>query len=252
MFENVHFLLMQVRNADDPMRDHEVQSFARVLETSIDRIRTFDLLTEELSANHFEQTDMFLFGGSGHYSAAGEGDWLERALATIRQVHDSGKPAFASCWGFQAMARAMGGRVIKDMACAEVGTHELTLTEAGLADPVFGPLGATFLGQMGHEDHVIELPPHVTLLASSPLVTNQAYRFDDAPIYCTQFHPELNCDDLWMRVKTYPEYIERIAGLPHERFGELVQESTASEGVLKRFVALCFGEDNGDGNREGV
>jgi GMP synthase (glutamine-hydrolysing) len=250
MPEAVRYLLMQVRNPDDPMRDHEVQSFARVLETSTECIRTFDLLTEDLTDEHFERTDMFLFGGSGHYSAAGEGAWLDRALETIRRVHDSGTPTFASCWGFQAMARAMGGRVIKDMAHAEVGTHELTLTEAGLADPVFGPLGKTFCGQMGHEDHVIELPPHVTLLASSPLVRNQAYRFDDAPIYCTQFHPELNCDDLWVRVKTYPEYIERIAGLPPERFGELIQESTETEGILKRFVALCF--ENGEGHKEGA
>ena len=140
MHSRLRYLLLQVRNADDPMREHEVRSFARVLETSVEQIQVFDLLSEELSEKHFAETDLFLLGGSGHYSAAGEGEWLDRALETLKKVHDSGAPTFASCWGFQALARAMGGRVIKDLSHAEVGTHRLFLTEAGRADPVFGPL----------------------------------------------------------------------------------------------------------------
>jgi GMP synthase (glutamine-hydrolysing) len=240
MIDRIRYTLLQVRNPDDPMRDHEVQSFCRVLETTPEMIRVHDLLNGKPSESVFSATDMFLLGGSGHYSAAGEGEWLQRALETMRAVHLSRKPTFASCWGFQAMARAMGGRVIKDLAHSEMGTHHLSLTEEGKTDPVFGPLGDTFYAQMGHEDHVIELPPNVTLLASSPRVANQAYRFDDAPIYCTQFHPELNRDDLMKRVQVYPEYIERIAGLPAERFSELLKESTETEAILTRFVKLVF------------
>ena len=141
------------------------------------------------------------------------------------------------------MARAMGGRVAKDLNHAEVGTHWLKLTAAGQEDPLFGPLGDSFQGQMGHEDHVVELPPNATLLASSGLVENQAYRFDDRPIYCTQFHPELNYDDLMLRVQTYPEYITRIAGLPPERFPELLSETAETEQLLKRFSQLFFADD---------
>jgi GMP synthase (glutamine-hydrolysing) len=94
---------------------------------------------------------------------------------------------------------------------------------------------------MGHEDCVIELPKNATLLASSDRVTNQAYRFDDAPIYCTQFHPELNCDDMMARVRQYPHYVERIVGLPPEEFGEMIEDTEATEALLKRFVSLVFG-----------
>jgi GMP synthase-like glutamine amidotransferase len=62
---------------------------------------------------------------------------------------------------------------------------------------------------MGHEDIVIEIPPQATLLASSKKVTNQAYRFNDAPIYCTQFHPELNRSDLLRRCIIREEMINR-------------------------------------------
>lgn len=242
MADSVRYTLLQVRNADDPMRRHEVASFARVLETSPGQIRVFDLLAGRLSRKDFAETDLFLLGGSGHYSAAGEGKWLNRALETLRQVHDSGKPTFASCWGFQALARAMGGRVVNDLKHAELGTHQLFLTEAGRADPVFGPLGESFHAQMGHEDRVVELPPGATLLASSRLVENQAYRFDDAPIYCTQFHPELNTSDIILRVNAYPEYVERIAGCSIEEFSQMIHETTETEGILKRFVAMAFGD----------
>ena len=238
---SLRFLLLQLRNPGDPMRRNEVDAFARVLECSPERIDIFDLLTEPMTEERMRGADMLLLGGSGHYSAAGEGEWLERALDSMRLIHATAMPTFASCWGFQAMARAMGGRVVHDLSRAEVGTHHLRLTAAGKSDPVFAPLGETFLGQMGHEDSVDELPRNVTLLASTDRVTNQAYRFDDAPIYCTQFHPELSHGDLLIRITNYPEYITRIAGLPVERFPEMVAETTPSEGILKRFVQMHFG-----------
>jgi len=244
MLDRVRYLLLQVRNGDDPMRQQEVRCFARALGTTVDAIGVFDLLNDELKPSHMSAADVLLLGGSGHYSAAGEGDWLERALDSLRSVHAARKPTFASCWGFQAMARAMGGRVVNDPAHAEVGTHRLRLTGAGRRDPVFSPLGPEFLGHMGHEDCVIELPPNATLLASSERVENQAYRFDDAPIYCTQFHPELNREDLMQRVRQYPHYVERIAGLPPERFDEMIEDATETEALLPRFVALVVGEED--------
>jgi len=243
MSKNIRYLLLQVRNPEDPMREHEVQSFSRALETLPEQIRVFDLLSERLPAAELQRTDMVLLGGSGHYSVTDDGPWLQRSLDSLRDVYNSRKPTFASCWGFQAMALAMGGRVAKDLDHAEVGTHWLKLTAAGQDDPLFGPLGDSFQGQMGHEDHVVKLPPNATLLASSGLVENQAYRFDDRPIYCTQFHPELNCADLMLRVQTYPEYITRIAGLPPERFSELLSETPETEQLLKRFSQLFFVDD---------
>jgi len=240
MTNKLRYLLLQVRNADDPMRLQEVRCFSRVLQVDPSQIEVADLLSESPDAK-VDHVDMVLLGGSGHYSVASEGEWLDRALEAMRKIHTQGKPTFASCWGFQAMARATGGTVIHDLAQAELGTHELRLTPAGRDDPIFGPLGDPFLGQMGHEDRVSELPPGTTLLASTSLVENQAYRFDDLPIYCTQFHPELNRQDLLQRVEIYPEYIERIAKLPPERFGELCSEAPETESLLRRFVEVVFG-----------
>ena len=240
MPDRINYLLLQVRNPDDPMREHELNAFGRALGAVNGRIRVFDLLNRPLARGDIDRTDMFLIGGSGHYSATATGPWIERALDSLRAVHDSAKPTFASCWGFQAMARALGGRVVHDPLRAELGTHLLSVTEAGASDPLFGPLAPSFAGQMGHEDCVDELPSGTTLLASSDKTNHQAYRFDDRPIYCTQFHPELSRRDMLQRVKHYPHYVEKIAGVPIGRFAELLSETPEAESLLKRFVALVF------------
>lgn len=242
MRAQLRFLLLQVRNADDPMREQEIDCFARALHVRPDQIAAFDLLAAAPQRSELDRADMVLLGGSGHYSAASEGAWLERAMEGLREVHRLEKPTFASCWGFQAMARALGGRVVHDPDRAEVGTHTLHLTAAGRRDPLFAPLGSDFRGQMGHEDRVDELPPGATLLASSSRVKNQAYRMEGLPIYCTQFHPELSRADLLARVRTYPEYVRRVTDLSLDQFAEYCVETPEAEALLLRFVEQVFGK----------
>ena len=186
---NRRFLLLQVRDPDDPMREHEIQCFARSFRCSTDQIRIFDLLSGVPSKEALDEVDVVLLGGSGDYSVAKGGPWLPAALDAMRELYEYSKPTFASCWGFQAMARAMGGEVVTDHDLAEVGSLTLNLTPEGLQDPVFGALGPHFQVQIGHEDIVTQLPAGAVLLASSDRVQNEAFRFEGKPIYCTQFPP---------------------------------------------------------------
>lgn len=225
------------------MRSHEVECFARALGSTTSKIDVLDILREQPSAKQLAATDVVLLGGSGHYSVAEEtslaepaDDWLRRALDVMRDLSERRQPTFASCWGFQAMARALGGKVVHNASWAEVGTHQLFLTPAGQDDAVFKPLHEKFLGQMGHEDHVIKLPAKATLLASTHKVAHQAYRLDDAPIYCTQFHPELTRKDLLRRLDAYPDYIRHLTGLSLEEFAPTVKDTPETEAVLRRFV----------------
>lgn len=236
------YLLMQVRNPDDPMAEHEINSFALHLRCDPGQIRTWDLLEGSPDRDVLGACDIVLIGGSGDYSVVQGGPWLESALDAMRLLHDHDKPTFASCWGCQAMARAMGGTVITDTTRAEVGTHRLQLTEAGRADPITGPMGDSFLAQMGHQDLVETLPPGGLLLASTDMVTNQAWKFDGKPIYCTQFHPELTLDLLLDRLRVYPKYVQEITGLAFDDFVEqLCTDAHDTDEMLPRFVALVTG-----------
>jgi GMP synthase (glutamine-hydrolysing) len=220
------------------MRAQEVRCFARMLECDLSDIEVFDLLASALPLEKLQSADMILLGGSGHYSAAGEGEWLERALDGMREIHRVAKPTFASCWGFQAMARALGGSCVNDLSNAEVGTIKLTLTDAGRADLLFGGLPPIIDAQAGHEDRVDRLPPDAVLLASSPRVAEQAFRFEGRPIYCTQFHPELDRAAMLERLVAYPEYVARIARVPYDDFVQNLRESTEANSLLRRFVTL--------------
>jgi GMP synthase (glutamine-hydrolysing) len=237
----LRYLLLQTRNAGDPMAGQEIRCFARTLNCEHSAIEVVDLLRAAPTIDKMQRADMLLLGGSGHYSAASEGAWLDRALDCLREIHRIAKPTFASCWGFQAMARAMGGRCVNDLPNAELGTIELRLTDAGRADPIFSGLPPVFVAQAGHEDHVVQLPPDAELLASSTRVTEQAFRFSGRLIYCTQFHPELDRSAMLERAMAYPEYVTRIANIPFDEFVHSVRESPEANTLLRRFVKAIFG-----------
>jgi GMP synthase (glutamine-hydrolysing) len=240
MHDKLRYLLLQVRNPQDPMRRQEVGCFAKALRCDRGQIRVQDLLSGVPTRRQLDAVDVALLGGSGDYSVAEGGGWFEVAMDSMRELYDLGKPTFASCWGFQAMAKAMGGEVVTDLARAELGTIGVRLTEAGRRDPVFGPLPATFLAQMGHQDIVVRLPDDALRLAATDLVENQAFRFAGKPIYCTQFHPELNRKELIERVHAYPQYIERIAGITLQQFIDGSRDTPESEALLRRFIHHVF------------
>jgi GMP synthase (glutamine-hydrolysing) len=242
------YLLLQVRNADDPMLQQEVACFARALGCAVERVRVFDLLGGCPSPALLRAADVVLLGGSGDYSvaeaAADRSAWLPPALEAMRELDARCQPTFATCWGFQAMAHALGGEVISDPARAEIGTLPLQLTAAGRADPVFGPLaeaGASFDAQIGHQDSVTRVPPQAALLAHSARA-NHAYRLADKPIYCTQFHPELTHAALLERVRHYPSYVETITGLALDEFiAQRTREAPEAGRLLVRFLDVVFG-----------
>ena len=236
MSKRLRYLLLQVRNAGDPMIPQEVDCFAEALGCGIEQIHVFDLLTGVPTRPQVAAVDAVLLGGSGDYSVARGGPWLEAALEAMRDLDRLSKPTFASCWGFQAMARALGGEVVTDLSCAELGTEELQLTAVGEEDPIFGPLGTPFLAHVGHQDTVIRLPEDAELLASTARVPNQAFRIRGKPIYCTQFHPELTVKSMVERLTAYPEYIPKIVGVPLEEFVAGVRETPEANGLLQRFV----------------
>ncbi len=229
------FLLVQVRDQDDPILSQEVACFSDSLKCDSAQITVFDLLSGCPTADYLSRFDAVLLGGSGDYSVAEGGDWLPPALQAMRELYDLGIPTFASCWGFQAMAAALVGEVITDMSRAELGTVEVCLTDAGRSDPLFGCLESCFPAPMGHQDCVVKLPPNAIRLASSSKVKNQAFKIADKPIYGTQFHPELNRSSLIDRVKAYPKYVEAITGEPLEKFIEKC-EPTDLQKLLRTFA----------------
>ncbi len=155
-------------------------------------------------------------------------------------IVEADKPMFCSCFGHQALALALGGAVETDKSRAELGTHSVTLNEAGRRDPLFEGLGNTFEAQFGHNDFVARLPTSAVNLAYTELCAVQAYRLEGKPVYSTQFHPELSHSENRERAERYLRVYAPELTDP-ERLKELFRPSEAASSLLPRFVRMMFG-----------
>ena len=182
---------------------------------------------------------MFFFGGSGAYSVLDPHPWVRGMLDFLVEVVDAKVPAWASCFGFQGLALALGGDVNRDDARQELGAFPIRLTEAGRADALFGGLPVEFPAQLGHHDHVDRLPAGVTLLATGQKINNQAFKVDNAPFWASQFHPELRKNTTIERWSYYKEHYADAAGAAEiDRVMEESPDTPEVQSVLTTFVKL--------------
>lgn len=218
------------------MREQEVECFAWAIGCENDRIQVCDLIRGVPSRAQWIACNVVLIGGSGDYSTTMSLPWQDRAFDLLRDLHQASKPTFGSCWGFQALVRAMGGTVVHDPLHAELGVCRCYLTESGRRDPIFAPCGEHFRVYMGHEDRADVLPEDAICLTSTDQVAYQAIRFRDKPIYAAQFHVELHRRTFLQRIETYPKYVQQITGQTFSDFAATCPSIPDLRAVLQRFV----------------
>lgn len=112
--------------------------------------------------------------------------WLEEELAFLRQRLARDAPTIGICLGAQAIAAALGARVYA-AGVKEIGFAPVALTEAGRAS-CLAPFAEDPITLHWHGD-TFDLPQGAELLASTPLVKNQAFALGPR-ILGVQFHPE--------------------------------------------------------------
>ena len=179
---------------------------------------------DEPSPDQLNEVDTLFIGGAGKHSATQDYPWTEPLHDLVRHAVDRRLPTLGSCWGHQVIARALDGEVIHDPDRPELGCGWVQLTDAGAEDPLFGRFPARFRANMGHHDRVVELPPGTTELAENDQ-PNQAFRLNDAPLYGTQFHSELDADRERERILVYREYYR--SALPDEETVQRVLNNLA-------------------------
>ena len=233
-------LLLQARRPTDPARHEERVSFARRFGLPLEAIATHDLLQGPPSLEQVQQVDATLMGGAGEFDVSKRNlPHFEATQQRLREIVDMGLPMFASCFGFQLLVQALGGRIIPDPENAEVGAFELHLTPEAQQDELFRVLPPVFMAQLGHKERAEFLPPGVVNLAYSDRVAYEAFRVPGKPIWATQFHPELTHEENLIR---FQRYLDIYAKLFTE---EEIQQTLASfrpspetEKLLPRFLEL--------------
>jgi GMP synthase (glutamine-hydrolysing) len=103
-------------------------------------------------------------------------------------LFETGIPVFGICYGFQAMAQALGGTV------AHTGSREFGRTELGLDGPggvLHTELPARHPVWMSHGDSVTEAPAGFTVTAGSEGAPVAAFENTERRLAGVQYHPEV-------------------------------------------------------------
>ncbi|PRY15821.1 GMP synthase (glutamine-hydrolysing) [Kineococcus rhizosphaerae] len=104
-------------------------------------------------------------------------------------LFEAGVPVLGICYGFQAMAKALGGEV------AQTGQREYGGTPADLPDSASSTLlkdqPATQNVWMSHGDSVSQAPEGFRVTASTPGTPVAAFEDDERSLYGVQWHPEV-------------------------------------------------------------
>jgi GMP synthase (glutamine-hydrolysing) len=127
-------------------------------------------------------------------------------------VFEAGVPVLGICYGMQAMAAILGGRVVPSEH-REYGRAELELTGAdALLDGVLPETDRPSITVwMSHGDTVLEPPPGFRRLATTANCPVAAMAAADRKLYAVQFHPEVAHTPQGTRVLR--NFLFRIAGL---------------------------------------
>ena len=233
-------LLLQARHADDPAKAEERASFAARARLPLDAFISHDLLLGPPTLDDLHGYDALMIGGAGEFDVSKRNlPFFQDTLDFLVAVVDEGFPTFASCFGFQLMVEALGGKIIPDPERTEVGTFEIMLTDAGREDELFRCLPRKFDAQLGHKERAAYLPSGAVNLATSELCPYQALRIPGKPIWATQFHPELSLEDNRAR---FLRYMRVYAGVLSEEELEATlrgfRPSPHTHQLIPRFLEL--------------
>jgi GMP synthase (glutamine-hydrolysing) len=157
-------------------------------------------------------------------------------------LFDLGLPVFGICYGFQAMAQALGGTV------AHTGTSEYGRTELKvLGGELHSGLPSVQPVWMSHGDAVTAAPDGFDVVASSPGAQVAAFENRDRRLAGVQYHPEVMHTPHGQQVLS--RFLHDFAGLGAEWTaaniaGALVEQVRAQIGDGQAICGLSGGVDS--------
>ena len=207
MFPVKPFLLLATR-AEDEAADGEYEAMLRwsgLEERDLHRVR---LEAGPLPAIDLDDYAGVIVGG-GPFDSSDPEDTKsatqQRVEAELRTLLDElvarDFPFLGACYGIGTLGVHQGGTI--DRTYGEpISAVPVSLTAAGLADPILEGMPETFSAFVGHKEACSVLPTTAVLLASSPACPVQMFRVK-TNLYATQFHPELDVAGIITRIRVY-------------------------------------------------
>lgn len=191
-----------------------------------------DLEHRQLNDDALDPIDLARYSGivlgGGPYNASDEvkserQQEVEAFLfALVDQVVERDFPFLGICYGIGVVTTRLGGRVDSTYK-EEVRAIPVTLTDEGRADPLLDGVPPVFEAFVGHKESCAQAPQGAVVLATGDDCPVQMYRVG-RNLYVTQFHPELDADDMTTRIRLY----ENEGYFAPEQMTQLISDVQAS------------------------
>ncbi|MFC6072726.1 glutamine-hydrolyzing GMP synthase [Microbispora bryophytorum] len=157
-------------------------------------------------------------------------------------LFETGVPTFGICYGFQAMALALGGEVART-GSAEFGGTELKVLQEGL---LFAGLPVAQTVWMSHGDSVVGAPAGFAVTAATDATPVAAMEDPSRGLYGVQFHPEVLHSEHGQRVLKH--FLEAAGCRPSWTMLNIVEDAVeavrAQVGDGRAICALSGGVDS--------
>jgi len=149
--------------------------------------------------------------------------YAEGAPSVDPALFTAGVPVLGICYGFQAMARALGGEVART-GLSEFGRTPLAVSEPGT---LFAGLPADLSVWMSHGDSVSVAPGGFTVTAASAGAPIAAFEHAASRCAGVQFHPEVLHTEHGQAILEH--FLHDLAGLPGDwTTASIVEEQVAA------------------------
>ncbi|MGB1111118.1 MAG: glutamine amidotransferase [Gammaproteobacteria bacterium] len=236
-------LLMQLR-PEDETSDNEYQAILKYGVLSPDQVHRLRIETSGIPESlNLDDYSAIIVGGSPFDISTPDEDKqpIQRKIEAdfmrlLDEVVKRDFPFLGACSGNGLLGAYLGTAISKQYGEA-VGCHQLTITEAGLQDPLLAGFPSQIYCLLGHKEACDELPKGATLLVTGENCPVQMFRVGEN-VYATQFHPEGDAEGFTTRIHVYKHhgYFQ-----PHEADAliEAVceRETPEAQAILRRFVA---------------
>jgi len=190
-----------------------------------------------------DASGVVVFGSTSNVEHADDRPFIKEVADLTREAVERDVPFLGLCFGAQVLAWALGADVVK-APLRELGFEPIRTLPAAADDPVLSHYADGDPVFHWHED-TFELPEGATLLATSEMVPNQAYRVGGSA-WATQFHLEVDAAEaeMWITEASAQQDLEETWGKSPARVREeiglhMAGHERRGRETFRRFVEVA-------------